>query len=1155
MKKNEMMHSHFMRGVLKWCIMIKLLWIMIAASVLQVSAGTSPTYSQAAKVSLKLTKVDLEKVIWSIKNQTEFNFFYSSEEVRKVKDLDVNMENVTAQDVLDKCLQGTNLTYEIVHKAVIIKSLPISVTNEISKPVGQLNKKELKGKIVDSKGNAIPGITVLVKGTTIGTITNVDGYFSIQVPLEAKFLVCSFVGMKTQEIQIGSSMNYNIVMEEESVGLDEVVAIGYGAQKKVSITSAISTVGSEDLVKAPVGNVGTAMVGRLTGLTAIQRSGQPGADFPSISIRGSSDPLVIVDGVERASGHLITQGDGTSGAVSGWEAINPNDIESISILKDASATAVYGVRGANGVIIITTKKGFSGETTIDYSGNFSMSTPVRPRHNLGSYEYGLYANEGYYNDGRGAFMTYDDMNKYRYNYSDVLYPSIDYSEYMLKKFSTKHSHNISVRGGTENTKCFVSVGYYDEDGLIKNREGYGFDPNLHYNRLNLRSNLDFQFTKRFSGSINIDARIEKRQGANAPFDNQFFWKMYQAHPWISPGFDKEGRYIETNIEKDVLPVFTYVINGGFYHRNQITANSVFSLKYDLDFIAKGLSTQAKYSFDSYVDTWYTRSRSYATYQPIEANGTIYYRRTGDDGELNYSPQTPDKRKKIYFDASLDYSRLFGNHALSALALYNMEKSYYFETSFADIPHAYLGFVGRVTYNYKKRYFGEFNIGINGSENFPKGKRFGVFPAYSVGWLMSDEKFMQSIKFLSYLKLRGSYGQVGNDLGTKRFLYLQTTYSNYPSAYVQWYGEPTTSSGSIQAIQEGVSSNNNVTWETTTKYNIGVDAKLFNERMNFTFDYFNEDRDNILTIMQTIPSFQFPQVSSNSGFPTSNYLTDENYGKTSTHGLEIELGWNGKIGKDFRYNLRGTYAYAIKKATRLSEIPKNYPWLYSQGYISGEVRGLICEGYWNSYEEINNPNNPYNIYSPHPIPGDLKYKDINGDMKINENDMVPLGNSNKPRSTFTGSIGLSWKNWDVTALFQGATDVVYQPSAENQIMMNEGQGGFTWISDRWTPQTRTGSYPVLHSTNQSTSSNFIPSSFWTYDATYIRLKNLEIGYNIHSPLFERLKIDKVKIYLTGQNLWTYTPIEEMKKYDPEMVQGRLVYYPIMQVYNFGVSVTF
>jgi len=955
---------------------------------------------------------------------------------------------------------------------------------------GQQIMAQVTGKVTSTEGEPIPGVTIIEKGTSNGTVTDIDGVYQIglQNPDEA-VLVYSFIGLKTKEIPVNGKTTLDVTLQKAITDLDEVVVVGYGQQKRATVVGSISTADSEDLVKAPVGSVTTAMVGRLTGLTTMQRSGQPGGDSPTLRIRGistlnNSDPLVIVDGVERASGGFAVADPSApdlnfSGYFSGFEQLNPNDIESVSILKDASATAVYGVKGANGVIIITTKQGKEGKPVIKYSGSYGISMPIRLRQNLGSYDYGVYANEGNYNDGQSSYMSFEELNRYRYNYNNLLYPSADFNEIMLEDYTPKQNHNMSLRGGTENVKYFASVGYYDEDGIIKQYDAYGFDPNNHYNRLNLRANLDFQFSKRFSASINIDSRFEKRTGSNAPHDASFWWKMYQAHPWVSPGFDEEDRFILAYDEKE-KPVFQWVIQGGMYERQQTTANTVFSAKHELDFITKGLSAQGKFSFDSFVDTWHRRSRSVATYSPIEVDGEVYLKKNGEDGQLSYIPQTANKRKKEYYEASFNYSRNFEDHAVTGLALYNQEKRYFFESQFPDVPRAYLGFVARTTYSYKSKYFAEFNFGLNGSENFPEGKRFGKFPAFSAGWLMSDENFMEGIEPISYLKFRGSIGSVGSDrTGSSRFLYIEGPFVNYPANYDAIFGEPTTATTSTRGLQEGTAANKDVTWETAVKSNIGFDATMFNNRLNIVLDLFHEKRDNILTTIQTLPWLTFPQMGfGGTNFSTGDYATRVNYAEVENKGYEVELGWNGTIGDDFQYYTKGTYSYNINKAIKLSEAKLEYPWMYSQGLPLGEQRGLIAQGYWDSFEEINNPNNPYNTFEPNPVPGDIRYKDINGDMKIDRYDAVPLGKGNTPRTTFTGSFGFSYKGFDVSALFQGATDVIFHPNNEAQIQMHEGWGGFDWIKERWTPQTRDGYYPVLHSMdkkNPSASNSMRPMS--------------------------------------------------------------------------------
>lgn len=1030
--------------------------------------------------------------------------------------------------------------------------------------VSQQMFSQIKGKVSDANGAPISGVTIIEKGTNNGVLSNFDGMYQIKIQKEQEaVLVYSFIGMETQEIPVAGKITINVTMKETTTVLEEVVVVGYGEQKKATVTGAITSVSAKDLIKSPVGSITTAMAGRLPGLITMQRSGLPGAESPILRIRGVStlngaNPLIIVDGIERASGY-VPEGEGSaSGGISGYEQINPNDIESISILKDASATAVYGVRGANGVIIITTKRGIKGSPKIQLSGNYGMSTPIRLRNNVSSYEWGMYVNEGNANDGVAPAMSAEKLQHFLVGDNPILYPSINYADYILNDFAPRQNYNISMNGGTDNVRYFVSAGYLNEEGLVKD-VGYGFDPNYHYNRLNLRSNLDFDFTKTLSGSINIDSRLENRGGPNAPYDAAFFWKLSQAPPFLSPGF-VDGKYIVTTTSTEV-PIMQWILGGGYYRSLQTTVNTIFSLKQKLDFITKGLYAQGKFSYDSWYIEKYTRTKSYATYTPIEmTDGTIYYKRSGADGQLSYvldGNNASNKMRKNYMELSLNYSRSFGDHSVTALALFNQSKSYFSESQYRDIPRAYLGLVSRVTYSYLNRYLAEFNFGLNGSENFPKGngRRFGKFPAFSVGWIASDEAFMKNLPFLTYLKLRGSYGSVGNDqIGAERFLYVSGSFVNIPGGYTNYVGDAT-STHSYLGLQEGRMANNDITWEVAKKANLGLESKLFKDQLTFNLDLFKENRSNILTYMATIPWMMMPDMRSGGDpWTIGSIAPPSNYAKVENKGYEIELGWNSKIGK-FGYNIQASLTHAENTRTLISESVQYYPWLYGQGQSIGQNYGLVAEGYYDSFGEIHDINNAYSSFGKNQIPGDIKYKDINGDMKIDANDVVPIGYSNTPRKTFSLNLGLDYKGFDISALFQGAAQVSYLPRDEAQIQFYYGNNAFDWVVNRWTPETRdAATYPVLHRTayNYDTSNDFKNSTYWLKDASYVRLKNLEIGYNLPTKITKKLKISNARIYLNGQNLFTW---DKLKYWDPESLQGRLVLHPVMKVYNVGISMTF
>lgn len=1015
--------------------------------------------------------------------------------------------------------------------------------------------KTISGKVVDDSGAGLIGVTVVLKDQPgVGTVTDTNGTYTINAP-ETSVLVFSYVGYATAEMDASTVNNKTIVLKEEIRSLDDVVIVAYGSQKKASVVGAIVTTKGSELIKSPVSNVGVALEGRLVGLTTVQRSGQPGGDTPELRIRGQSNPLVIVDGIERSSGGR--SGD-NYGGVSGWEFINPNDIETVSMLKDASATAVYGVKGANGVIIITTKKGLTGKPEVNFSAGYSVSTPMRLRTPVQSYDYLRYLNEGSYNDGDVAYKGYDILMRFKNQVNPLLYPDFNSKEFTLNNTAPKQNYDISIRGGNEFVKYFVSGGYTREDGLIKNRPEYKVHPNFTYDRYSMRSNLDFQFTKRFSAGINMDTRFETRGGPNGYTNNIFFTYLYNTYPWETSGFNKDEHVVVTDALGSVIPIPYMLIVGGIYKMSQTTSNNSVNLKHDLDFILPGLSAQAKYAFDSYTSVFYNMQKNSELYSAIDftdVDGKTYLLKVnGDDGALAMSnTAVKDKRRKDYFEASLNYTGTIGaDHALTGLALYNMEKRYYADGVPTDVPRAYLGFVGRTTYAFKDKYLAEFNIGINGSENFPVGKRYGIFPAMSVGWVVTNEKFYKKNDLMNYMKIRGSLGQVGNDISSDRFLYMTGLYMNYPASYKTYFGEPG-QGYTVTPIQEGKASNPNVTWEVATKSNIGIDANFIKQQLSLTADIFQEKRDNILTNLANIPTYLYP--TNNTGFSTSNYATKSNYNKLESKGIEVELGWNSRLGKTFSYFIRGTVASYSTIYTRISELEQPYPWMIAQG-TEWNTRGLISEGFWNSFAEIANPNNPFNSYYPNPIPGDIKYKDINGDMRIDDYDLVPLGYTNTPRTTYTGSLGFSFHGFDCSVLLQGASDVVFIPAAENQVMMNPNRSAFSWIANRWTPTNRElATYPVLHNQTYTKfdASDFKPSTFWAYDATYLRLKNLEIAYNLPKSLLKNFNLQNVRLSLSGQNLFTWTKTPQMDNFDPEL--GQTVFYPLMSTYSLGCSVTF
>lgn len=1024
----------------------------------------------------------------------------------------------------------------------------------------------VSGVVSDQNNQPLIGVTITLKGVRSGgTVTDVSGKFKINVPKSTETLVISYVGYNTIEVPVNNRTVVNIKMEEDTQAIDDVVVVGYGVQKKVTVTGSVSTIETKELLKAPSSNLGLAMSGKLPGLSTVQRAGTPGGDSPEIYIRGNGNPLIIVDGVERSSGGGRT--GSKDGAITGFEQMDPNEIESISILKDASSTAVYGVRGANGVIIITTKKGLKGAPKISYSGNFSLNAPSNLPKLTSSYEWLSYMNEANANDGLPARIEDDELERYRTGYDPILYPSIDYNEYVFNKVSPRQQHNINVSGGGDRVSYFVSAGFTDEKGIVKQHAGYGFDPNWNFTRYNFRSNLDFKLTDRLTAGINLESRIEQRQGCTTENESTFFWRMYISLPFDTPGF-VDDKYVKLLTAGKEIPILEQIMSNGNYYTDQTTVNSIFKLNYDMGFITKGLSAQAKIGYDTWNFDRYTRKRSYEIYNPkridkdtdgdgvmdsydvalVKANDNIV-------GPFQITDAAAAKRRNFYLDASVNWARKFKNHDLGAMFLYNQSRNYYAAGTPNDIPRSYMGFVARMTYNYKLKYLAEFNFGMNGSENFPEGKRFGKFPAYSVGWVASEEPFLKNNPVLSYLKIRGSYGKVGSDTGVGRFLYMEETFKNIPSNMVPTpgFGDLNTGWMGAGAIVEGRLANNNVTWQVATKMDVAIEGKLFNNKFSFLVDFFKEKRTNILTTMATTPSFMIPTV----GQFGLNIIAPVNYGERSSEGFEIDLGWKQRF-RDFNYGISASMTYARVYNDLISETFQYYPWRYSQGLTPGQPWGYICEGFYQSYDEINDPNRPYSSHGNSLVPGDLKYKDINGDLRIDANDKVPIGYPNVPRMNFTLNLDFGYKGFDMSVLFIGADMSTYIPGDEARIMLNGGSSNAfaDIIQDRWTPQTAsTAKIPILHGGQlQPTGHNVQDSSFWMWDASYIRLKNVQIGYSLPQKFVKgKLGMDGIRVYLSGQNLWTSSDLY----IDPEAVSSnnRGILYPVMKTYNVGITLNF
>lgn len=1003
---------------------------------------------------------------------------------------------------------------------------------------GMFQQQKVTGRITDAQtGEAMTGVNVIVKGTAIGAITDLDGKYSINLTNSDVSLIISFIGYVTQEIPLAGKTVIDVALLAEVKGLEEVVVIGYGVQKKATVTGSVSAVQTAALIQSPQANIANALVGRMTGLLSVQREGQPGGDQATLRIRGagtfsgSTDPLIMVDGVESLN----------------YNNIDPNEIENVSILKDASATAVYGVRGANGVLLITTKRGIKGKPVLSISSNTAITSFTDLRENLGSYEWSKAFNEAlrynsYFTGTYNPMFSEADIEHYRTNDSPILYPSTDWISLMMKPTSRQSQNNVNINGGTDFMKYFVNAGYFNQTGLFNNtKTADDFDAQMTYKRYNFRSNFDFNITKRFSANINVSSQTEVRTGPNVRV-TYIIDRIYNAPPQMSPGI-VDGKVINVYDVFGGNPLEQLLGNGLNRQLSNYLTSSV-RLNHELDFITKGLSVHGTLSYWNYMTNTKTYSKSVPTYKPVLLpDNTIIYAPQKEDAPFGFSEST-DKNRKTYLEFGFNYNRQFGNNNVTGLLLYNQSKLYDPLLAYV-VPNGYQGLVGRVTYDYAKKYLAEFNVGYNGTENFAPGKRFGYFPAYSLGWVVSEESFFPENNIVTFLKLRGSYGEVGNDkIGGTRFLYNPSSY-NYTGSLN--FGVPGSTFQSYPAAAEGIIGNPLLIWERAKKSNVGFDLTLWKDKIKIVADYFIERRDNILATPGTTPEI------------VGVTLPAQNLGKMKNWGYESDISYIDKISK-FNYWIKLNYTFARNMIVFQDEVKRPFTYQNRTGQAFQQPFGLVAEGFYNTWEEVNDANRPRSSWQNNRImPGDFKYKDVNGDGILNSDDMVPIGYSNFPEISYGLSFGGDYKGFDISVLFQGVANVTRPTYITSIRPFENNQSCQSYIPElAWTQEKYEQGLPIKlpHlSAQQVQVHDFQSSTFITQDSKYLRLKNFEIGYSFNSAFLKKMSVQALRVYANGSNLITWHGLYPGD--DPEQVSGGGDWgpYPNTRTINFGFNIKF
>lgn len=1018
-----------------------------------------------------------------------------------------------------------------------------------SAAIAQQTKERLVvGTVSDNMGPVI-GATVAVKGTQVGMITDLDGKFKLKVPVGAT-IVISFVGYKDKVIVYKGEPELKIALSEDVTSLQEVQVIAYGTTKKVTITGAISSVTADDILKTPAGSITNALTGKVTGLSSVQNSGQPGADDARLYVRGVgslseglSSPLVLVDGVERSFGQL-----------------DPNEVEDITVLKDASATAVFGVRGANGVILVTTKRGKEGKTKISLSTSFGLQMPTRIPEFANSYEYASVYNEAQRASGiQEAELAFSPeiLEGFRTHSNPLAYPDANWADMLIKKSAMQTQHNFTISGGTKAVRYFASLGVFTQAGLFKTYET-DYNSNYNYNRYNYRINLDIDVTKTTTMKINLGGRLNDKRTPNYSNGTStnlmyMFREIYEAPPFAGVGI-VDGKRIKT--DPTVIPSEMGSLADpfqGFYgmgYANSLgnTLNFDFVLDQKLDFLTKGLMATVKGSYNSGVTQTKTRSSSTGDlYEAlINKDGTVSLKKTHEKEALKYNVGY-GKSRDWYMEAALNYKRDFGAHHVSALAMYNQSMKYYSESKYQHIPRAYIGFVGRVTYDYNTRYMADFSVGYNGSENFAPGKRFGLFPAGSLGWIISEEKFMQPLKpYISYMKVRGSIGVVGNDRvsDSSRFVYMPDVYDADGDG--KGYNFGINNSQNVILASEAKKGNPDVTWETAIKQNYGLDLYLFNDHLKTTFDYFTEKRRDILISRQVMPGYLAVTL------PTANM------GKVDNKGFEISVKWDDSV-KDFRYYVGVNLSYAKNKVVYMDEIPQPYDYMARTGKPVSQPKGYKFEGYFTE-EEVT----AYAAQKGKTVPdygtgfvpnaGDVKYQDLNGDKLIDYRDESAIGNPIYPLLTGGINMGFSYKGFDLSMTWAGATKTsrMLQQIYREPFGEQNNKSLLKYLVDNaWTPE-KGNSAKAPRISFQNKKHNYQASDLWLRDASYLRLKNVEIGYTLPSSWVKKMNMSQFRIYFSGYNLLTFDSLDVL---DPEMTDTMSPSYPLIKVVNVGLKLSF
>lgn len=1046
----------------------------------------------------------------------------------------------------------------LVAAFILIAAPVISAAQEVN----------VHGTVSDEQG-PLAGVTVSVKHTSAAVSTGEDGSFSLTQVRLGDTLLFRLVGYLDKELPVPQNSPLIVQLEPDNVGLDEVVVVAYGVQKKATVTGAVSSVSTAELRVSSSASLANALAGRVAGLTSMQRvGGQPGVDDATMYLRGAAtingtNPLILIDGVPRDN----------------IRTLDINEVESISVLKDASATAIFGVRGANGVLIITTKRGKAGKPELSVNVTQSYSRLTREPDLPGSVEYMKLRNLAMQNDGFEAPFSPGIIAKFENPLAGLdpaapdyeeqaklrrwMYPDNNWYEMLVKRWAPQTNVNTNLSGGTERISYFLNVGYLNQGGNMHtlSEDILKYDPSFKLDRYSFRSNVDYKVNSWLNAFLNLGTYIEKVNMPNAGImyggDRNWMVRdmMYQAHALVpmTPGpVTIPGYGVPPNLPLDP----TFLTSGHYADRSPLSImnwygydlqtrsnlNSSFGLDFNLDAIARGLKMKTMISYDAVGNNLVRGNRNQTEYQAFinpetdELTFSVFQLKP-DNFWLTYGQGA---RYNINAQAQILYNQSFGNHNVGGMLRTDRD---YWESGGADIPFNVFGMAGRMTYDYANRYLAEVNFGYNGSEQFSPDRRFGFFPSGSIGWVLSEEPFFQDNPYVSFLKIRTSYGKVGNDkMGPLRFLYLD-------DITVGGGGF----SGSLAAgkrVNEGLLGNRMLSWEIANKYNLGLDFTIFKD-LTGQIDFFRENRSQILLERASIPAWQ--------GVSLGN-IPKVNMGEVRNQGYEIELGYNRQVNSNLSLQFRGQLSYNRNKRANVDEVPRDPSYAYqfrATGYPIGQNWGYLIDweqdgGYWTEEALAKSDRLTYGFGTPRA--GDFVYKDLNGDNVVDDKDQAPIGVGHIPRYSYGFSLSAQWKSFDAYIFFQGlakfnsgfAPQGVYETTLEGTYYPYHKNA---WTEERWANGEEI-SYPALHSEDGV---NHVANSFFIFDRDLFRLKNFEVGYTLPANSLRILGISNMRVFMSGQNAFTWSPKFRPTHLDPENDDS--IGYPQTAIFSFGANIKF